>query len=64
MISEEVLDATLLSLESNRVDVAEFYETMTSDYPVAISWLMNEPGPLTTEEQDYLLFMGMILITL
>ena len=64
MISEEVLDSTLHSLESNPVDVAEFYEGMTTDYPVAISWLMNEPGPLTTEEQDYLLFLGMVLITL
>ena len=64
MISEEVLDSTLQSLESNPVDVAEFYESMTADYPVAISWLMNEPGPLTTEEQDYLLFLGMILIML
>ena len=64
MISEEVLDLTIQSLESNPVDVAEFYENMTADYPVAISWLMNDPGPLTTEEQDYLLFLGMILILL
>jgi len=64
MISEEVLDSTLQSLESNPVDVAEFYESKTADYPVAISWLMNEPGPLTTEEQDLLLFLGMVLIML
>jgi hypothetical protein len=64
MISEEVLDSTLQLLETKPVDVADFYESMTSDYPVAISWLMNEPGPLTTEEQDYLLFLGMVLIRL
>jgi hypothetical protein len=64
MISEEVLDSTLQSLESHPIDVAEFYESMTPDYPVAISWLMNDPGPLTTEEQDYLLFLGMIIIML
>lgn len=64
MISEEVLDSTLQSLDTNPVDVAEFYESMATDYPVAVSWLMTEPGPLTTEEQDYLLFLGMILIML
>lgn len=64
MISEEVLDLTLQSLETNPLDVAEFYESQTADYPVAISWLMNEPGPLTVEEQDYLLFLGMVIVQL
>ncbi len=64
MISEEELDAILQSLESDPVDVAEYYEKMTATYPVSISWILNEPGPLTAEEQDYLLFLGMLLIML
>jgi hypothetical protein len=42
----------------------EFYERMSEYYPVAVGWLTNRSDPLTGDEEDYLLYLGMILLTL
>ena len=63
MITEEALDEIVKSLESQPLEMPEFYERMSEYYPAAVGWLTSQPGPLTSEEQDYQLYLGMILLT-
>ena len=64
MITEEALDAIVQSFEEKQVDMGRFYRQMSDDYPIAVGWLASEEGPLTHEEQDYKLYLGMVILTL
>jgi hypothetical protein len=64
MSTEEALDKIISSLESHPVEMEEFYERMSEYYPVAVGWLTDRSDPLTGDEEDYLLYLGMILLTL
>ena len=64
MISEDALDAIIKSLESQPIEMEEFYERMSEYYPVAVGWLTRETDLLTQQEQDYHLYLGMVLLTL
>ena len=64
MSTEEALDKIISSLESHPVEMEEFYERMSAYYPVTVGWLTNRSDPLTGDEEDYLLYLGMILLTL
>ena len=64
MSTEEALDKIISSLESHPVEMDEFYERMGEYYPVTVGWLTNGSDPLTGDEEDYLLYLGMILLTL
>jgi len=64
MITEEGLDAIITSLETRPVEMEEFYERMSDFYPTAVGWLTDRSDPLTSEEEDYFLYLGMIVLTI
>lgn len=64
MITEDALDGIVKSLESQPIEMEEFYERMGEYYPVAVGWLTRETDLLTKEEQDYHLYLGMVVLTL
>ena len=41
MITEEVLDNIISSLEEKPFEMEEFYERMSDMYPVSVGWLTN-----------------------
>ena len=64
MITEEALDTIVSSFEEQQVDMGKYYKRMSDDYPIAVGWLASEEGPLTEEEQDYKLYLGMVILRL
>lgn len=64
MSTDEALEKIITSLEENPVEIEEFYEGMSEYYPTAVGWLTDRSDPLTAQEEDYILFLGMIILTL
>ena len=60
MRAEEV-DAVIDQIEANPEDLSEFYDRFSESHPMAFAWLTSESAPLTEEEHDYFLFLGMII---
>lgn len=62
MMSADQVDEVLNQIEENPHDLSEFYDELSENYPMAFSWLTTESAPLTEEEHDYFLFLGMVVM--
>ena len=60
MMRAEEVDAVIDQIEANPEDLSEFYDRFSESHPMAFAWLTSESAPLTEEEHDYFLFLGMM----
>lgn len=60
----EEIDSVIDQIEANPEDLSTFYDALAESHPMAFTWLTSESAPLTDEEHDYFLFLGMIICKL